>query len=391
MARASARTRIGRAMVPRAAPLACLVVVIIGALTACDPAPPYAGYSSPTYAQDQNWLCRPGSAAANACVGSYLDSTIVSADGTTQLHPFTGYDQSQPTAPIDCFYVYPTVTSSGDGYNDLAMSADETAEVQVVHEQAGRFTSVCNVYAPLYRQMRFSAYFAPSASKVAATNLAYGDVLDAFKHYMANFNHGRPVVLIGHSQGSQHLLHLLQNEFDNNAQLTGTLMSALLIGWHIETPPAGAGPGEYWLLHIPTCGSANQNGCLVNYQSFGTQTPAPGGTPRKVCVNPTAIGGGAGPIKAFVAPATVGGIPPVTTSTVELPGAMTGRCVVPATGAPYLSIEATQQPGDVRNLDNLLRGLNSSAGLHLNEVDLTQGNLIDLIRSQASGRGIALR
>ncbi len=30
-------------------------------------------------------------------------------------------------------------------------------------------------------------------------------------------------------------------------------------------------------------------------------------------------------------------------------------------------------------------------GLHLNEVDLTQGNLIDLIRSEASGRGITIK
>ena len=46
-------------------------------------------------------------------------------------------------------------------------------------------------------------------------------------------------------------------------------------------------------------------------------------------------------------------------------------------------------PGDVRNVDQLLVGV-SGGNLHLDEFDLTQGNLIDLIRTQAKGRGITL-
>jgi hypothetical protein len=317
-------------------------------------------------------------------VGSFLDSTVVDADGTTRLHPFHGYDQSRPTAPIDCFYVYPTLSSTGDGLNDLAMAADTSAEIQIVHQQAARFTSRCNVYAPLYRQMRFAAYFAPAADYKAANDLAYRDVHDAFMHYLANFNQGRPIVLIGHSQGAQHLLRLLQDEFDGDAHLTTSLVSAFLIGWpYLTATPL------YSLKHIPLCRTSTQNGCVVTYQSYGaTQPPPPSGS-AKVCVNPTSITGGSGAIKAYVSPAGITGIPPVSTATVELPGAMTAQCIVPAKGAQHLAIAATHASGDVRNVDQILTGVSSSFGLHLNELDLTQGNLMDLVRSQGRGRGIA--
>ena len=133
------------------------------------------------------------------------------------------------------------------------------------------------------------------------------------------------------------------------------------------------------------------DGCIVTYQSHGsTQPPPAGGDPAKACVNPTAIAGGVGPVKAFVSPAAITGIPPAATATVQLPDAMTAQCIVPATGAPYLSIAAMKLAGDVRNVDQALLGVNSSFGLHLNELELTQGNLLALVRSQAAGRGITI-
>jgi hypothetical protein len=271
------------------------------------------------------------------------------------------------------------------------MAADPASEIAIVHQQAARFTSVCNVYAPLYRQMRFDAYFAAADQYKAANDLAYSDVLDAFKHYMANFNHGRPIVLIGHSQGAQHLLRLLQDEFDRDPQFTKSLVSAQLVGWPMMTSAPTDTMGLYTVPHIPLCGSTTQNGCVVTYQSYGsTQPPPASGSPTKACSNPTSIAGGSGAIKAFALPTRITGIPAVSTATVELPGVMTGRCVVPATGSPYFEIAATHTPGDVRNVDQILVGVNNAFGLHLREFDLTQGNLIDLVRTQASGRGITI-
>jgi len=50
------------------------------------------------------WLCRPG-LADNPCA-SNLETTVVSADGTSTVE--SAVPAEDP--PIDCFYVYPTVS-----------------------------------------------------------------------------------------------------------------------------------------------------------------------------------------------------------------------------------------------------------------------------------------
>jgi hypothetical protein len=61
------------------------------------------------------------------------------------------------------------------------------------------------VYAPFYRQTPLNSMENPG-DRV----LAYSDVVESFKHYIANHNKGRDFVLMGHSQGSVHLTRLLQ-------------------------------------------------------------------------------------------------------------------------------------------------------------------------------------
>ena len=165
----------------------------------------FKGYRSEVYADDARWLCKPG-IAQDHCRTQELDSTIVRANGTEG--PVAR--KIVEDAPVDCFYVYPTVNLAPGGGNKLDLS-QSGVEQAVLRTQGARFTETCNVYAPLYRQMNLSAYAAPEAERKKADDLAYGDVLDAFKQYMANDNKGKPFVLIGHSQGSGHLAHLLQD------------------------------------------------------------------------------------------------------------------------------------------------------------------------------------
>ena len=50
-----------------------------------------------------------------------------------------------------------------------------------------------------------------------ALQLAYGDVEEAWRDYLANHNDGRGVVLIGHSQGTRMLRQLVRKEIDRSA------------------------------------------------------------------------------------------------------------------------------------------------------------------------------
>jgi len=57
------------------------------------------------YSDDKAWLCRPGR-KGDAC-DIDLTTTVVAADGTTTREAFA----PDPKAPIDCFYVYPTIST----------------------------------------------------------------------------------------------------------------------------------------------------------------------------------------------------------------------------------------------------------------------------------------
>ena len=68
------------------------------------------------YAQEATWLCRPG--RQDACAID-LSATIVAADGTLTPEPFT----ANPRASIDCFYVYPTVSTDPGTFSDMTADA----------------------------------------------------------------------------------------------------------------------------------------------------------------------------------------------------------------------------------------------------------------------------
>ena len=102
---------------------------------AAQPAPPAAT----DYSKASNWLCLPGR--------SDLCSTPL---GTTALNPngygSVGQSPVAKNAPIDCFYVYPTVSADSGMNSDLVPNNGETNAVQV---QFARFASACRTFAPV--------------------------------------------------------------------------------------------------------------------------------------------------------------------------------------------------------------------------------------------------
>ena len=53
----------------------------------------------------------------------------------------------------------------------------------------------------------------------------YEDVVEAWRAYLRRFNHGRGVVLIGHSQGTFVLRRLIREEIDPKASARRRLVS----------------------------------------------------------------------------------------------------------------------------------------------------------------------
>ena len=112
---------------------------------------------------------------------------------------------------VDCFYVYPTVSDQSTINANLAIGLRQ-AEIAIA--QASRFSQVCRVYAPVYRQITLSALNHPARITLADALIAYNSVLAAFRDYLAHYNHGRGIVFIGHSQGASILIKLLKDQVD---------------------------------------------------------------------------------------------------------------------------------------------------------------------------------
>ena len=363
-------------------------------------AAPAAAFTPNDYADPRTWLCRPG--AHDACDIDET-ATVVSADGKLTKETW----KADPNAPIDCFYVYPTISTDPGQNSD--MTADP-AETNVIKQQFARFASKCRPYAPLYRQITLvglrKVLANPAAALPFGEGVQYTDVKDAWNYYLKNDNKGRGVVLIGHSQGSFILMDLIRREIDGKP-VQSKIVSAILIGTVVPVPKGKDVGGAF--QHIPLCHTASQTGCLITFASFRSTVPPPANTlfgrvpdPNMVaaCVNPAALAGGSGELHAYLSSdgRTITGTtkpkpwvtPEVAIDTpwVSVPGLLTAKCATNDNATGYLEVTVNGNPDDPR-VDDIVGDIGvgnnvlANWGLHLVDVNLAMGNLIDIVGAQA--------
>ena len=233
------------------------------------PAPPPAPASTDKidYSDAKTWLCRPG--RQDACAID-LTTTVIAPDGKFTRETWA----ADPKAPIDCFYVYPTVSTDAGVNSD--MTADP-AELNVVATQFARFASKCRPFAPLYRQVTLAGLRAAMAKGAPALDrgIGYEDVVNAWNYYLQHDNQGRGVVLVGHSQGSFVLAELIRQEIDGKP-VQSRLVSAILMGATLMVPKGKDTGGTF--KNIPVCKSATQTGCVISFASFRSTIPPPANT-----------------------------------------------------------------------------------------------------------------
>jgi hypothetical protein len=359
------------------------------------PAAPAAAPPAPAdYANPAVWLCRPD--AQDACTVSQ-DATIVAVNGALTREKF----HAAKNPPIDCFYVYPTVSNEPGGNSDLTITG---AEKLVVNAQFARFAAKCRLYAPMYRQITLTALRAMIVGKPipADRELGYNDVLAAWNYYLAHDNKGRGVVLVGHSQGSGVLTRLIKDEIDGKP-VQGKVISAILMGTNLPVPQGADVGGAF--KHIPVCHSNSQTGCVIAFADFRVNVPPPANTRfgkapdgmQAVCANPAALGGGSGVLDAYL---SVGRIStgsdgprelfewtqpakPIDTSFVKVPGLLSAACVADEHGS-YLAVTVHPTAGGARTNDIsgdvVVNGqVLQDWGLHLIDANLTMGNLVAIV------------
>jgi hypothetical protein len=366
-----------------------LYMLAAAALAAAAKLPAQPSAPAPDYSKDTAWLCLPG--RADVC-SAPLATTALNPNG----YGSNGESSVAKKAPIDCFYVYPTV-SRDPGLNSDLKVAEEAGAAQV---QFARFAGVCRTFAPIYRQMTVGAVAAYSAGTdiSAAAALAYRDVAAAWRNYLATKNQGRPYVLIGHSQGSALLQQLIAREIETNPAVAARMKLAILPGFNLIVPQGKLVGGT--LKKTPLCSRAGQTGCVISYTSFREKNVPPTGAMFGIadqpgmtvgCVNPARPGATDWvPLDSYWYTRSSLPVPggpivwstegPPATPFVRTEGLVSARCINDGQRG-YLSIRTNHKPGEkwtdrVGGEVGLLGMFLPGWGMHLSDIYEAQGDLI---------------
>lgn len=320
------------------------------------------------------WLCHPGT-ANDPCES---DLTATRIDGTHAQIVTT----AQPSAPraVDCFYVYPTVSQEPADNADLTI---QPVEREAAREQASRFSPLCNVWAPMYRQVTQTALEAGRYGEHRLQVTAYTSLRAAWIDYLEHDNGGRPIVFIGHSQGAQMLAYLLRQDVDDNEVLRSRMISALLIGANIYSRTGADTSG--WFSHILACRSQTQTACVIAYSTYDTTPPTDAifGTPHLpgtsiICTNPAALRGGEAPLDSYFLSSETKPPIPVTTPWTQYRDLYAGQCMQRDNTTWF---QVVRTPATRRTLPSV--GASSPQwGLHVYDVAIALGNLVDDVKAQ---------
>jgi len=356
-----------------------------------------SGLAAASASAETTWLCKPG-LAENPCLSSE-EATVELANGQS----FIEHAQPAKNPPIDCFYVYPTVSSQFTENANLEVGPEEK---QIAIDQASRFSQACKVYAPIYPQLTIPAINTPGGVTPEGSEIAYVGVLTAFEEYLARYNDGRGFVLIGHSQGSAMLEQLIKEQIDPNPALRKQLVSAIILGGNV-TVPKGKTEGAMF-KNVPACQYVAQTHCVVAYSSFLKEPPNPsdfgrvagpllgtGASEEEIkndevlCVNPALLvqGNYAGPLLRYESTTPFPGLlgefvkgAKASTPWVADPGQYNGQCER-ANGATWLQLTEDSSSDQREKIEEVLGPL---WGTHLEDVNVALGNLVGVVVTQAT-------
>jgi hypothetical protein len=171
---------------------------------------------SPNYDKEESWAVLPS---------KYSDA----------LKAFAPNDINKLEA--DVFYVYPTLMTDNKDLRWNVPVNDKEQNDKVLHKtvlfQASAWLKAGKLYVPYYRQAHLRSYSKMENGGKEALLLAYRDVKSAFKTYLKKYNQGRPIIIVGHSQGTTHCIMLLKDFFDDKP-LQNKLIAAYIPGIGVD-------------------------------------------------------------------------------------------------------------------------------------------------------------
>ena len=191
---------------------------------------------------------------------------------------------------FDIFYIYPTLVADK---NVPLMQWDEKTKAKVIpfaEAQLSGFKNVANLYCPYVRQLEFyrcmeelkgpltsnEAIKTPPAA-VDSSAAGVADAIEAFQYYLTHLNHGRPYVLIGHSQGAMDLAMVLL--MNGNIMPDHGFVAAYLIGLPFKINANGA--------KLPFAKNADDVGVVISWNTQSKDSKGSVFTGKGTyCINP---------------------------------------------------------------------------------------------------------
>jgi hypothetical protein len=383
--------------------------LVLALVTAgCSSAGPHAAAHGKTAGQAAGpaWLCRPGQ-SPDPCAGNSAISAV-SASGAVTL---AARPSSAAASKFACFFVNPTasLTQTRTGNTNLAVTSLDT---YVATEEAAPFSQVCDVWSPLYHAQTLPTVLKGLAGDEALMRstftVAYDSLLPAWQWFLAHTG-GKPIILIGDSQGAAILIHLISAQLDHQPQVLRRLLVAILVGGNLQVPDGKVIGSTF--TNVPLCTSVTQTGCAIAFSSYSSEPPADSvfGRPGQgvslqsqetatagqqvACVNPAALGGGTGDLDPYLLTAsqTASGLKEqVPTPWVTYPGLYSATCEQGG-GATWLqltSLAGTSRTRPVVTEASVPGAVDTGPvwGFHGYEFNLVLGSLLDDIAGQETAR-----
>ena len=195
--------------------------------------------------------------------GAFDATTHPAAPDYARRADWAEWRGGRQSAPVDLFFIQPTTYVSKRWNQDLGdTQTDAWTRASVGLRQISAFAECCRIYSPRYRQASSRAFGEIRGDGMKAYDLAYRDVRAAFLYYLAHENGGRPFVLVGHSQGTLHLMRLLREEVDGRP-IARRLVAAYGPGIAV---PVGTFGTE--LKTVVACDTPARTGCVASWNSF---------------------------------------------------------------------------------------------------------------------------
>jgi len=168
---------------------------------------------------------------------------------------------------VDVFYLYPTAWQKLNANEPNICEIDNPSMMKgsklAFARQATAFEPVGNIYAPYYRQAD-AAYCLSlpleEQDKVVG-GIPKADAFAAFDYYIKHYNHGRPFILVGHSQGSNILVYLLSEYMKEHPAVYARMVAAYVIGYSVTDDYLAKNP------HLKFAKGPNDTGVIISYNT----------------------------------------------------------------------------------------------------------------------------